>query len=65
MSQVIKNDYLDLSTTRLFDNQASMDNGSDKADRTISTGKLNALLHLHTQPINVVVFHGSGREYSF
>src|SRR4030042_2198812 len=25
--------------------------------RSISTGKLNALLHLHCQPINVVVYH--------
>ena len=30
-----------------------------QANRAISTGKLNALLHLHTRPINVVVFHGS------
>ena len=28
----------------------------------ISTGKLNALLRLHTQPINLVVFQGSHRE---
>jgi hypothetical protein len=32
---------------------------SDQAKRAISTGKLNALLHLHTRPINVVVYHGS------
>jgi hypothetical protein len=30
-----------------------------KLDRAISTGKLNASPRLHTQPINVVVFHGS------
>ena len=30
-----------------------------KFDRAISTGKLNASPRLHTQPINVVVFHGS------
>ena len=40
-----------------------------QADRAIRTGKLNALLRLHTQPINVVVFHGSharpGFEVSF
>ena len=30
-----------------------------QAVRTISTGKLHALLHFHTRPINVVVFHGS------
>ena len=27
--------------------------------RPISIGQLNALLHLHLRPINVVVFHGS------
>ena len=30
-----------------------------KFNRAISTGKLNASPRLHTQPINVVVFHGS------
>jgi hypothetical protein len=35
---------------------------SVQADRAIRTGKLNALLRLHTQPINVVVFHGSRRD---
>ena len=34
-------------------------NESDQADRAISTGKLNALLRLHTRPIDVVVYHGS------
>ena len=29
-----------------------------QASRPISTGQLNALLHLHTQPINVVVYNG-------
>ena len=38
---------------------ADMDHENDQANRAISTGKLNALLHLHTRPINVVVFHGS------
>ena len=42
-----------------------MDHKSDQADRAISTGQLNALPRLHIQPINVVVFHGSDREYSF
>ena len=32
--------------------------GSNQAYRTISTGQLNALLHLHLRPIDVVVFHG-------
>ena len=34
-------------------------NENDQADRAISTGKLHALLHFHTRPINVVVFHDS------
>ena len=37
----------------------SMVNENDQADRAISTGKLHALLHFHTRPINVVVFHDS------
>ena len=40
-------------------------NENDQANRAISTGKLHALPHFHTRPINVVVFHGSDREYSF
>ena len=35
---------------------------SVQADRAIRTGKLNSLLRLHTQPIDVVVFHGSRRD---
>src|SRR5262245_37969496 len=35
------------------------ENENDQADRAISTGKLHALPHFHTRPINVVVFHGS------
>src|SRR5262245_30297895 len=31
-------------------------NKGGQADRLISTGKLNALLHLHLRPINLVVF---------
>ena len=38
-------------------------NESDQANRAISTGKLHALPHFHTRPINVVVFHGSVRSY--
>ena len=34
-------------------------NENNQANRAISTGKLRTLLHFHTQPINVVVFHGS------
>ncbi len=40
-------------------------NGNEEVDRAISNGKLHALLHVHTRPINVVVFHGSDREHSF
>lgn len=47
--------YLVLVTTCVVDT----DNESNQANRTISTGKLHALLHFHTRPINVVVFHGS------
>ena len=32
--------------------------GPDQANRAISTSQLNALLHLHLWPIDVVVFHG-------
>jgi len=31
----------------------------NQAARPISTGKLHALPHFHTQPINLVVFEGS------
>ena len=37
-------------------------NESVQAYRAISTGKLNALLRLHTRPIDVVVYHGSQGE---
>ncbi len=33
--------------------------GSNQAYRAISTSQLNALLHLHLWPIDVVVYHGS------
>ena len=32
--------------------------GSNQAYRAISTGQLNALLHLHLRPIDVLVSHG-------
>src|SRR5262245_42762576 len=41
------------------------DNESDQAKRAISTGKLHALPHFHTRPINVVVFHGSSGRNRF
>ncbi len=43
----------------------STNNENDQANRAISNGKLHTLLRFHTRPINVVVFHGSDREYSF
>ena len=43
----------------------SIVNENNQADRAISTGKLHRLPCFHTRPINVVVFHGSDREYSF
>ncbi len=45
--------------------QMSMVNENDQANRAISNGKLHSLLSFHTRPINVVVFHGPDREYSF
>ena len=39
--------------------QSLSSSGSNQAYRAISTGQLNALLHLHLRPIDVVVFHGS------
>jgi hypothetical protein len=38
------------------------ENESNQANRTISTGKLHALPHFHTRPINVVVFLGPHPE---
>ena len=35
-----------------------------QASRPISTGKLNALLRLHTRPINVVVYNGPSGDCS-
>ena len=37
----------------------------NQVDRMISTGELNTLLHLHRQPINVVVFHDPQGEFIF
>jgi hypothetical protein len=56
-----------LMRVRFLDHRLAMDmrNENDQVDRAISTGKLHALPHFHTRPINVVVFHGSDREYSF
>ena len=44
---------------RAFGVLMSIVNENDQANRAISTGKINALPHFHTRPINVVVFHGS------
>ena len=37
----------------------------DQAERAISTGQLHALPHVHTRPIDVVVFHGSSGNAGF
>ena len=42
-----------------FRKRMGIGNESNQDNRAISTGKLNALPHLHTRPINVVVYHGS------
>ena len=47
-----------------FDERA-WSNENDQADRAISTGQLHPLLGFHIRPIDVVVFHGSDREYWF
>ena len=39
------------------------ENESNQANRTISTGKLHALLRFHTRPINVMVYHDSMIAY--
>lgn len=51
--------------TSLIIELMSMNNGNDEVDRAISKAKLHALPHVHTPPINVVVFHGPDREHSF
>ena len=43
----------------------TLNNESNQADRVISTGKLNALLRLHTRPIDVVVYHDSHARSCF
>ena len=42
--------------TSFLDNRREDNKG--QAARSISTGQLNGLLHVHFQPINVVVYHG-------
>src|SRR5208283_5814887 len=44
------------SATKKFDKQGGEVNS--QGTRSISTGQLNGSLHLHLQPINVVVYHG-------
>ena len=48
-----------LDHSRMTRQSVDIENESNQANRTISTGKLHALLHFHIRPINVVVFHGS------
>lgn len=54
-----KRSFLALSLGASASHFMDTENESNQADRTISTGKLHALLHFHIRPINVVVFHGS------
>ena len=42
-----------------FDHNSLAITGSNQAYRTISTGQLNALLHLHLRPIDEMVYLGS------
>ena len=51
--------YVYCSKCVAFDFSSLAVSGSNQANRAISTGQLNALLHLHLRPIDVVVFHGS------
>ena len=46
------------SVCMLFDSRSLVSTGSNQAYRTISTGQLNALLHLHLRPIDEVVYLG-------
>ena len=43
----------------LIDCRSLSSTGSNQAYRAISTGQLNALLHLHLRPIDEVVYLGS------
>ena len=61
----MREDPLFFMNTSLIIMMMSMNNENDQANRAISKAKLHALPHVHTPPINVVVFHGSDREYSF
>ena len=45
--------------------EAGIVNESVEAERAISTGKLHALPHFHTRPIDVVVYHGSSGKTGF
>ena len=49
----------DLCCPRMHGRRCLSSSGSNQAYRAISTGQLNALLHVHLRPIDVVVFHGS------
>ena len=50
--------------TVIFEHSKNLEALYDQVERSISMGKLNALLHLHTPPINVVVCNeSSGRSH--
>ena len=48
-----------LSIQNQLDSASLAFTGSNQAYRAISTGQLNALLHLHLRPIDEVVYLGS------
>jgi hypothetical protein len=50
--------YTRLKSFRLQHSRFLTSTGSNQAYRAISTSQLNALLHLHLWPIDVVVYHG-------
>ena len=55
-----------VSRTRVFcvTSQNEATKKCSQANRPISTGELNALLHLHFQPINLVFYQEPDRETS-
>jgi hypothetical protein len=64
-SSILKLTPSTLVIARPFGGARALINESDQAERAISTGKLHALPHFHTRPINVVVFHGSSGRNRF
>jgi hypothetical protein len=42
----------------VFCGMIAVQDGGSRADRAIRTGQLSALPHVHTRPIDVMVYHG-------